>query len=175
MAWDMEEINPKTSVTKIAMMDWGNRNSAHILWLANFYVILTQARVILEEGTSTEKEKKKCPHQIRMWGIFFSVTDVGAHSSLWVEPPLGWWSWVPQKNQAEQAMMTRTVSSNPPWLLLQFLPLALTLTPRVMDYKVEVWTEINLLKWLLVTVFYLSNWNPTYNEPDLRDVYVPGW
>lgn len=74
--------------------------------LANFYVILTQARVILEEGTTTGKKRKKNALTKLEYGAFSSLSlmwEDTAHSGRshpWAGDPECY-----KKNQAEQAMM----------------------------------------------------------------------
>lgn len=73
---------------------------------------MTQARVILGEGPSTEKISPDLP-------VVRFMTDLGGFSSLWVVPPC---ADGPGEKQAEQAMRHEPVSSAPPWLLHQLLP-----------------------------------------------------
>lgn len=62
--------------------------------LASFIVNLTQARVILEEGTSMEKMFPPAWPVGKPDAFSRSVTDVGGYSLLWAVPSLGWWLWV---------------------------------------------------------------------------------
>ena len=80
--------------------------------------MLTQAKVIWEEGTSIEKIASPGYACEQVCGVFsWLMIDVGGPSLLWVVPTLGLVVLSALSKQAEQAMDRELTSSTPPWPL----------------------------------------------------------
>lgn len=83
----------------------GRRGAKLAPW---FCVNLTQAGVRWEEGTSAEKVSRVCAGQRAQLTVGDAIPEQVAE----------WY-----RKQAEQASGSKSVSSSPPWLLLQLLSL----------------------------------------------------
>jgi hypothetical protein len=91
----------------LSLLRWG-------LLCCYLYVNLTQARVIWEEGTRTEKVSP--PDWPMACGAFFldRMIHVELPSLMWAVPPLGSWHWARHEEQIRK--------QHPPWPLYQSLP-----------------------------------------------------
>ena len=94
-----------------------------------FYVHLTKTGVIWKEGISTEKTSLPIGLWEMLWTFSWLMIDVVGPSSLWAEPPLNWWPWVPgTRKWTNNTMRSKPASGIPPWSASDPVPQVSTLT-----------------------------------------------
>jgi hypothetical protein len=94
-----------------------------------FHVNLTWARVIWEEGTSTEKMlASDGPVGKSVRAFSWWMISVGRYSPLWVVLALGWWFCSKRRQARKQASKQHSSMASASVLACRFLLLVLALT-----------------------------------------------